>query len=49
MIKSDSVTSYADDEVDPRLERHMLFQAAMAALCEDVETDRADKRELTIA
>ena len=49
MIKSDSVTSYADDEVDPRLERHMLFQAAMAALCEGVETDRADKRELTIA
>lgn len=39
----------AGDDIDPRLKRHVMFQAAIAQLCDGLEIDPSDKRELTIA
>lgn len=49
MMTSAPITNSTEDEIDPRLEQHMLFQAAIEALCEGIELDHTNKRELTIA
>lgn len=46
MIESDMDS--IDDTLDPRLERHAIFQASIADICSEIEVSSTDKRELTI-
>lgn len=48
---SDSPSALDDetDDIDPRLTRHAMFQTAIAELCDGLDIDPSNKRELTIA